>query len=149
MIYNNYKKSYITYINILCFFIIISLIIWIICTQIKDYYNSKDPMLFKLKNMIIPLHSDIKNVKLYKGKKSYTLNKEKIYLCLYDENNKYYSENLLIYVLLHEISHYLNKDDIGHTEKFDNIFKDLLHNAGKLGIYNPLIPIDNAYCMHN
>ena len=124
-------------------------IIWWVTRCIKEHHLQDDPMLFKLKEIIEPLHPDLKNLKLYKGNKSYTINKDKIYLCLEDENNEYYPTNFLIYVLLHEISHYLNKDDIGHTEKFHKIFEDLIEKANNMGIYNSSIPPIDNYCMHN
>ena len=103
----------------------------------------------KLKKIMEPLHPDIKNLKLYKGKKSYTINKEKIYLCLTDKDGEYYPTNMLVYVMLHEFAHYLNKDDIGHTEKFHKIFQDLIDQAHEMGIYNASIPPIENYCMHN
>jgi hypothetical protein len=129
--------------------LIIGFIIWWITSCVNERYLQDDPMLFKLKDIVKPLHPDIQNLKLYKGKKSYTINKDKIYLCLRDENDEYYPENTLIYVLLHEISHFLNKDDIGHTEKFHQIFENLIEKAHNMGIYNASIPPIENYCMHN
>ena len=40
--------------------------------------------------------------------------KQKVYLCLKDENNEYYNDNMLIYVALHELAHVLC-DEIGHA----------------------------------
>jgi hypothetical protein len=51
-------------------------------------------------------------------------------------------------VTLHEISHFLNKEDIGHTPKFHSIFEDLIEKASELGIYNPSIPLIQGYCEH-
>ena len=106
-------------------------------------------MLRKLKKMMEPLEEYTGKLKLYKAKKSYTINKDKIYLCLTDQNGDYYPINMLIYVLLHEAAHKVNKLDIGHTEKFHEIFEDLLDKAQKLGIYNPSIPPIDGYCIHN
>lgn len=123
-------------------------IIWWITNTIKENHEMDDPMLFKIKQILDPLHPSIKNCKLYKGKKSYTINKQKIYLCLRDENNDYYPINMLVYVTIHEFAHYINKDDIGHTPKFYEIFEELLDKATELGIYNPSIPLLQNYCMH-
>jgi len=123
-------------------------IIWWVTYSIKERYLQDDPMLRKLKQTMTPLHPDIKNIELYKGKKSYTINKEKIYLCLKDENDDYYPTNHLIYVYLHEVAHVLNKDDIGHTEKFHKIFQELVEQAHNMGIYNASIPPIDNYCMH-
>lgn len=130
-------------------FILISCIIWWVTSCIKEHHLQYDPMLFKLKKILEPLHPDIKNLKLYKGKKSYTINKDKIYLCLTDEKGEYYPTNHLIYVMLHEFSHFLNKDDIGHTEKFHRIFEDLIEKSHNMGIYNASIPPIENYCMYN
>ena len=149
--YINSKNSS-AFTNLLICFIallIIGFIIWWITHCVKEHHLQDDPMLFKLKEILEPLHPDIKNLKLYKGKKSYIINKDKIYLCLKDENNQYYSTNMLIYVLLHEIAHYLNKDDIGHTEKFHRIFEDLIDKAHNMGIYNASIPPIENYCTYN
>ena len=129
--------------------LIIGGIIWWVTNCITEHHLQDDPMLIKLKKILQPLHPEIKNLKLYKGKKSYTINKDKIYLCLKDENDDYYPTNHLIYVMIHEFAHYINKDDIGHTEKFHRIFEDLLEQAHDMGIYNASIPPVENYCMHN
>lgn len=124
-------------------------IIWWCIQSIREYHLQDDPMLWKLKDILEPLHPEVKNLKLYKGDKSYTINKDKIFLCLKDENDEYYDTNMLVYVLLHEFSHYLNKEDIGHTPKFHQIFQDLLDKAHDLGIYNASIPPIQNYCGHS
>jgi len=91
--------------------------------------------------MISLIDKEFNYIPIYKSSgTSYTINKSKIYLKLTDRNGEYYSNNTLIYVLLHEISHMLC-DDIGHTENFHIIFRDLLLEAEKVGIYDPYIPI--------
>lgn len=121
-------------------------IIWWVTYSIKEHHLQYDPMLIQIKQVLLPLHPEMKNLKLYKGDKSYTLNKEHVYICLKDENGDYYPINMLIYVTIHEIAHCLNKVDIGHTAKFHEIFEDLLEKASVLGIYNPSIPPIQNYC---
>jgi hypothetical protein len=87
-------------------------------------------------------------ITLSKGKKSYTLNKEDIFICLKDENDQYYEDNMLIYVLLHEVSHSIC-DEIGHTEKFHRIFSTLTKKAIELKIYDDKIPLIRNYCLYN
>lgn len=132
--------------------VLICIVIWIIKTQVNEYYLQNDPMLITLKEIIRPIKWEGKSIadglKLYRGKKSYTINKEHTYMCLYDEKGEYYPLNLLIYVLLHERAHSLNLKDIGHTELFYQIFQELLDDAEKLGIYNQKIPIDDNYCLY-
>jgi beta-lactamase regulating signal transducer with metallopeptidase domain len=94
---------------------------------------------------------DIKNVidklTFNPGEKSYTINKEEIYICLKDENGEYYDENMLMYVTLHEMAHVLC-DEIGHTPKFREIFDDLLRKASDIGIYDNTKPPIPDYCMY-
>ena len=130
-------------------FLILGCIIYWVYYTTKENKLQEDPMLWKLKEMLLPLHPEVKNLKLYKGDKSYTINKEKIYICLKDENEQYYPTNMLIYVTLHELAHLINKDDVGHTEKFHKIFDELLDEAYNMGIYNPSIPPIENYCMYN
>lgn len=139
------KYSWCVFIGLL----LTALVVWLIFHQIKEQYLQDDPMLRKLKKICLPLHPDVKNLKLYKGDKSYTINKEKIYLCLFDEKGEYYNTNMLVFVLIHEFSHWLNKEDIGHTEKFHKIFEELLAKATELEIYNPSLPIIDNYCTYN
>ena len=90
-----------------------------------------------------------------RGTSSYTLDKEKIYLCVKDHNDDYYDENTIMHVLLHEFAHALC-DEIGHTKKFDQIFECLMDEAhestcdiqkktcGRL--YDKTVPFPNDYC---
>lgn len=128
--------------------ILIALLIWVIFHQIKEHHLQDDPMLHLLKEVLKPVHPIFNDLKLYRGDKSYTINKNKIFLCLYDENGEYYPINMLIYVLLHEVSHFLNTADVGHTPLFHAQFDELLDKATKLGIFNPSIPIIQNYCEH-
>lgn len=128
--------------------ILIGVLIWIVHRQITEYHMQDDPMLYTLKEVLKPLLSEVglPNLKLYKGERSYTINKEKVFLCLYNENGEYYNLNTLIYVLCHEISHILNSEDVGHTPKFHEKFEQLLDRAIELGAFNPSIPIPKDYC---
>ena len=138
-------KNIITYIS-LC--IIILYIGYLVVNEIREYHLQDDPMIYTLKEVLRPLLDfyGIKDLKLYKADKSFTINKERIFLCLYDESGNYYPLNMLIYVILHEIAHYLNKDDIGHTAKFHQKFEEVLTKATEFGIYNPSIPVIKNYC---
>jgi len=119
-------------------FIILIIIGYLICNEIREYHLQDDPMIHTLKEVLKPLLEfyNIKDLKLYKSDKSFTINKERIFLCLYDESGNYYPLNMLVYVILHEIAHYLNKDDIGHTQKFHEKFEEVLSKATEIGIYN-------------
>jgi hypothetical protein len=127
--------------------VLVSILIYLVLHQVKEYHLQDDPMLHILKKVLEPVHPIFKTLKLYKADKSYTINKDKTFLCLYDKNGDYYPINMLIYVLLHEVSHSLNTVDIGHTEEFHRIFDKLLNRAIELGVYNPSIPIIQNYCV--
>ncbi len=112
-----------------------------------EHFTSRDPVLDKLKTQLSVLHPKFQNVELYEGNKSYTINKKKVFVCLKDENGRYYNRNMLAYVILHEYSHMLCKS-IGHTAEFDSIFDDLLAKASRMGLYDPSIPPLENYCGH-
>lgn len=137
------KKRY----NVLTVFGIIFfvlLIIYLTFKQIKENYSQNNPVIQILKENILNCFPELVHLKIYEGNKSYTINKEKIYLCIRDKNNEYYNQNILMYVLLHEIAHTLCTD-IGHTEQFKNIFNSLLARAENFGIYEH-VKIPKDYC---
>lgn len=117
----------------------------VIGTQVKENLDESHPIVMEVKRQISPVHPEISSMTFRKASKSYTINKEVIYLCIYDENGKPYPMNMLIYVALHEVAHVLC-DEVGHTQKFHNIFEDLLKKATEMGIYNPSIPLIQNYC---
>ena len=126
--------------------LIVVLVALVVLMQIKDHYSQSDPMVQKLKSIIQKISPEAASkIRVYKGDKSYTINKRNVYLCLHDENGEYYSMNTLLYVALHEISHVLC-DSIGHTEEFDSIFKEILTKAEKMGYYDPNLKIPQDYC---
>ena len=137
------RHNYIAYSLAL---VLICLLGWVVFRQVKEHHLQDDPMIHLLRELLIPVHPMFKTLKMYKGDKSYTINKEKTFLCLYDKNGDYYPVNQLVYVLLHEISHALNTKDVGHTDNFNKIFDELLDKATQLGVYNPSIPIVQDYC---
>lgn len=65
---------------------------------------------------------------------SYTNNKQYIYLCLRDENNNFYNEDILFYILIHELTH-VGTDELNtehkHSENFYRIMQKLLVYAKK------------------
>lgn len=158
------RKSYDKFMKYIGIFLAILLGIFIIIIAVRQYENYQlqdDPALDSLRKKFTEFFSQdkywggklemlnkrniMKEINLYKGNKSYTINKEKVYLCLKDENDDYYTENMLIYVLAHELSHVLS-ESIGHTEEFHGIFEDLLVELTDAGIYDPSQEIISNYC---
>lgn len=126
--------------------IVTSLIfLYVITNRIHEKYLEQDPVLMELKEELSKCFPEIDNAILLKGKKSYTINKKQIYICLKDEKGEYYNKNMLKYVILHELAHVLC-DEIGHTEKFHKIFEEILKKAIKCGVYDDRIPPIKNYC---
>jgi len=134
-------------LGILIIFILIC-IVYRQFRKIKEGMSSNDPILRRLKQKLVAVHPKVNDLTFFEDKESYTINKKDVYLCLRDENNEYYNENMLIYVTLHEVAHAIC-DEIGHTQKFHEIFESLLDRAYNMGIYNPSIPIIQDYCQHH
>ena len=119
---------------------LLSIVLMYILHRLYTYRENllqDDPMLHTLKRKLAPIDEHIKDVRLYKGNKSYTINKKKIYLCLKDKNDEYYSVNMLTYVFLHEFAH-VKCDELGHTEKFNTIFYQQKIQVLKDGEESPL-----------
>jgi hypothetical protein len=134
-----------TLISIAIIVLLFGVMVYVVAIQVREYYQQTDPMLKIIKDTLSPLHEKVKDLQFFQGDKSYTINKKKIYMCLRDENGDYYHDNMLLFVVLHELAHVLC-DEIGHTNKFQQIFQVLLDDAVKLGIYDPEIePVQN-YC---
>lgn len=135
-----------TTIGILAVILVILLFIWA-RENSKEWY-SRDPILDRLKRDAMPIAPDvIKKIKLYEGSRAYTLNKERIYLCLRKQDGTYYSYNTLMYVFLHELSHAIYKGDSSdHNESYQQLFDQILDKAQKLGIFNPNETVEDAYC---
>lgn len=85
-------------------------------------------------------------ISIRQGHKSFAINKQHISLCIKNSaNGTYYTDNDLMFVVLHEIAHVLC-DEVGHTKHFEKIFKALLQYAQRMGVYNPKIPFVDNYC---
>ncbi len=143
------NKNLYKYISFFLGLLLLGLVCYMVYNQIIEYHLQDDPMLHILKEILKPLHPIVSKLQIYKGNKSYTINKQKIFICLKDENGDYYPINMLLHVLIHEIAHILNTKDIGHTPEFHRIFDELLEKATGLGIYNPSIPLIQNYCNYS
>ena len=126
--------------------ILILLLLWSILTQIRENLTQNDPKLLEIVRNLEKMDPRIGELDIFVGdNRSYTINKEKIYLCMKDRQGKYYENNALTYVLLHEIAHTLCTS-VGHTDEFYGILDDLVAKAQKKGLYDPSIPMPDNYC---
>lgn len=142
--------------------VLILISLYTVYTQVNEHFMRDDPKLQEIEEIFTqffankhdwkaPLDSlsnrDVmKEIKLYRGKTSYTINKEKVYICLKDPKGEYYNNNMLVYVLAHELSHVIC-NSVGHTDEFQTIFDALLRELVTAGIFDPKSPIDESYCL--
>jgi len=127
------------------------LVIIVISIILYFYYNTRPVVkehfiIINIKEKLCLLNKHFEKLDIREGSSSYTEDKSTIYLCLRDERGNYYSQNTVMYVVLHEIAHILNKDNYGHTPEFHAIFNKLLCRAADIGIYDPHQPHDDWYC---
>lgn len=113
--------------------------------QSDSYDRYVDPKLDELRDRLSTAIPELRTISLYGSNRSFTINKQHVYICMKDEHGKYYDENMLVYVLLHELAHVLC-DEVGHTEKYKQIFRGLLHRAHEAGFYDPEKPPLDNYC---
>jgi hypothetical protein len=77
---------------------------------------------------------------------SFTVDKENVNICMIDKKSKKrYSDNALIYVLLHEIAHVISKSS-HHTAEWEYIFNQLLTAASQCKVYDSTLPFPQNYC---
>jgi len=134
--------------------ILLLLLIFIVIrefTTVTERFYHSDPYLEELHAKLSVIDPALQNIQVFQGKESYTLNKSKVYICLFDKNGEYYPENMLVYVLCHEYAHVLcdvvDDKKTRHSKEFFVIFNRLLKKAEALGLHNPSIPPIDNYCM--
>lgn len=139
------------YINIFFAVVLTLLLSYEIIIEIGENYEDKpqDLYVLQLVDRLKEAHPDIKRIapklRFFEGNKSYTINKTYVFICLKDQYGKLYHQNQLVLVILHEIAHALC-DEIGHTQKFQNILDELLEASEKAGLYDSRIPHIPNYC---
>jgi hypothetical protein len=141
------KKFSKLFLIILIVIIILLFIVYISISHIDNNKAKNDNVLLEVLNKIRGLHPIIENISFQRADKSYTINKSKVHICIYDENGDPYPLNMLIYVTIHEIAHVITKS-IGHTDEFYKNFDYLLEQATNKGMYDPSIPLIQNYCGH-
>jgi len=117
---------------------------WYLLKTSYETYLENEPTVMRLKNKLTPVFPELKFVKMLKGDASYTINKQKIYLCT-ETNGKVYDDNMLTYVTLHELAHTLCPE-IGHGKQFQSIFQTLLGRAERHNLFDPRKPRVENYC---
>lgn len=90
-------------------------------------------------------HNMLADIGLDTARRSYTLEKRNVFLCLRDESGQFYEDSMLTYVLLHEVAHVISRS-IGHTPEFYEIFDALLAKADELKILDRHFEPVEGYC---
>lgn len=112
--------------------------------QQKEYYASLDPTIVHLKTKLMPHFPELAKVTIVKSDSSYTFNKKKIYLCT-EHNGQVYDDNMLTYVILHELAHVLN-NEFGHGKEFKRKFDELLDRAESYKLWDRSKTRVSNYC---
>ena len=113
--------------------------------RVEKWNGHLDCLNYKSENVM-------KQIRMCKGGSSYTIDKEFMYICTVDEKTgEYYNDHMLMHVILHETAHVIC-DEIGHTKKFDDIFRTLMDEAhaptcqNQWSIYDKYAPLLDDYC---
>lgn len=128
------------------------LIIFIFYTLNKNSYllqieqSLQDPYIQKIRENFKKINPKFGNVPIVLStRESYTENKEYIAMCVIDpKTGMYYDFNIVMYVALHELAHYITRSH-GHNQEFLRNFRMLLSEAQKKGVYRPIEPPE-TYC---
>jgi len=107
-----------------------------------------DPITKRIHQDLLKVDPRAAAISIRGSDQSFTEDKSRMYLCLYDEKGKYYDYNMLMYVALHELAHVISKQvDPDHkTQEFRDNFDFLLKRAAAKGVYDPDKPINYGYC---
>jgi hypothetical protein len=137
------------------FFVISFLLVLIFITFMvykKEKHNQKQEedyeLLERVRKDVSKLHPRISKLSFFSSDETYVDYKTMIYICLKNENGKYYDYNMIIEAAIHECAHALSPiyDDKHQTPEFKTIFKYLLNRAEELKIYDSKKPHPPTYC---
>lgn len=114
-----------------------------------ETYN--DPLTKRIHRDLVQVDPRASKISIKGSDQSFTEDKTRMYLCLYDEKGQYYDYNMLMYVALHELAHVISKsvDPEHKTQEFKDNFDFLLKRAAAKGLFDPSKPINYGYCPKN
>lgn len=114
-----------------------------------SYLESLKPVLYHiLKNAGYHTFHETLPINLRKSKnRTYTVNKELIYVVTEKPHGEKYNTDTLLFVILHEIAHILSPDE-HHTKSFHKIEKRLHQSAMDLGYIQSGLLDKNYPCRH-
>ena len=108
-------------------------------TDLKEYLEKKHmdkPFVAQMVQNFTGLASQFSESTPEAVHTSYTVDKQKVFMCLRQRNadEELVSENIITFVALHELAH-VGTESIGHTPEFWNNFAWLLQQAEGIKIY--------------
>lgn len=68
---------------------------------------------------------------------SYTVNKTALVICIRQVDHSFVKKNVVMYLVLHEMGH-MACPEVGHTPMFWDVFKKVLREAVKMGLYSKI-----------
>ena len=124
------------------------LIVVVVTLRMNVIETFEDPKIDELKQKLIQVDPRAAKLSFTAAKESFTENKKDVFLCIKDQHGKYYEDNMLMYVALHELAHAFSESvDTHHTgDEFKNNFNLLLKKGEALGYFDPNKPLDYSYC---
>ena len=107
-----------------------------------------DPVLNKLIKDAIKIEPKSTNLEFFPSDESYTEDKQRVFLCLKDRNDKYYDYNHLIQVLVHELAHAFSPiyDKDHTTPEFNNLHNKYRSIAIDNNLLNANDRVPDDYC---
>ena len=82
------------------------------------------------------------------GDETYILEKSRAFLCTRNSQNVPYSDNVMTFVILHELAHALSRSH-GHSSEWNEIFQSLLDRAVEADLYDPSQMAAQKYCRYD
>ena len=132
-------------INILILLILIILVCCSLQNQVYEHFNNDSKVIHDIVDKLKKHFPKIKRLKFYEGDESFTLNKQKVYICTKDKHGYTYDPNVLTYVILHEYTHSICPE-IGHTPLYKIMFTKVLSKSIRLKLYKPDGQFPTDYC---
>lgn len=115
--------------------------------NIDNYDNRDNPAPYEQLEIVNAILDNYNPDEIYENQPgnlsetSYTIGKgSKLYLCVRDrvDPNRLVSDDVLLFVVLHELSHIGDIRTVGHQQRFWEVFKFVLRQAKESGHYTPV-----------
>ena len=127
-----------------CIFLFTLILVYYIYTQL----HAEHAVITDVKRRIAVVLPSVSELYIRQGEKPMIVNKQDIYLTLYDSDGRLYDINTIVYVCLHELSHLIcdTEDTVEHhSPAFYSIFNKRLRVSVDNGVFNPTTPINSDF----